>query len=181
MGLFSSLIQRKFKDIAGKRYERVLKEYRDFLLTEEEMVLPEIKSVLIPLDRFIGEIPVDVYDTLSAYRDAKFVLLYIIDIHVSYMIEQTLGVKASEEFKKKEKEEGMKLLGKISRNFEALGINPQLRLFFGDKSRDIISLAQKHDLLVLSKAYGSEITKTHPLSPVVLKIVQHVNIPVIVY
>jgi len=50
MGLFSSLIQRKFKSIAGKRYERVLREYREFLLTEEEMVFPEIKSILMPLD-----------------------------------------------------------------------------------------------------------------------------------
>ncbi|MBO8174207.1 MAG: universal stress protein [Thermococcus sp.] len=181
MGLFSSLIQRKFKNIAGKRYERILREYREFLLTEEEMVLPEIKSILIPLDRFISEIPKEVYETLSAYKEAKFVLVYIIDAQVFHMIEQTLGREASEEFRKKEESDGMYLLEKIAKDFEELGIAPQLRLFFGDKSEDVITLAEKHDMLVLSKAYGSEITKTHPLSPIVLKIVQHVTIPVIVY
>ncbi|NJE09051.1 universal stress protein [Thermococcus sp. M39] len=181
MELFSSLIQRKFKNIAEKRYERILREYKEFLLTEEEMVLPEIKSILMPLDRFISEVPTGVYDTLSAYKEAKILLVYIIDAQVFHMIEQTLGRRASEEFRKKEESYGKALLEKIAGNFEELSISTQLRLFFGDKSEDVIKLAEKHDMLVLSKAYGSEITKTHPLSPVVLKIVQHVGIPVIIY
>ncbi|ALM75626.1 universal stress protein [Thermococcus barophilus] len=181
MGLFSSLIQRKFKNIAGRRYERILKEYKEFLLTEEEMRLPEIKSILMPLDRFIGEIPPEIYETLSAYNDARVILVYIIDAHVFHVIEQTLGKDISEEFRRKEENDGKLLLEKIAKNFEDLGISPQVRLFFGDKGEDVIKLAEKHDMLVLSKAYGSEITKTHPLSPVVLKIVQHVDIPVIVY
>lgn len=181
MGLFSSLIQRRFKNIAGKRYERVLREYREFLLTEEEMVFPEIRSILMPLDKFIGEIPVEVYETLSAYKDARIILVYIIDAHVFHVIEETLGRDVSEEFRRKEESDGRALLEKIAKNFEELGIIHQIRLFFGDKSEDVIKLAEKHDMLVLSKAYGSEITKTHPLSPVVLKIVQHVSIPVIIY
>ncbi|AHF80822.1 hypothetical protein [Thermococcus paralvinellae] len=181
MGLFSSLIRRKFKNVAGKRYERILKEYKEFLLTEEEMVLPEIKSILMPLDRFINEVPAEVYDTLSAYKEAKILLVYIIDAQVFHMIEHTLGRKASEDFRKNEERYGMTLLEKIASTFEELDMSTQLRLFFGDKSEDVIKLSEKHDMLVLSKAYGSEITKTHPLSPIVLKIVQHVDIPIIIY
>jgi len=56
MGYSSSLIQRKFKDIVGRRYESVLKEYSEFLLTEEEMLIPEVRSILIPLDLFVHDI-----------------------------------------------------------------------------------------------------------------------------
>lgn len=180
MGIYSSLIQRKFRDIAGKRYERVLKEYREFLLTEEEMVLPEIGSILMPLDRYVKEIPRDLYDTLSAY-DATILLVYIIDSQVFSIIRQTLSKEASEEFKRKEELVGREMLEKIARELENLGLRVQRRLFFGNKSEDVIKIANNYDMLVISKAYGSEITKSSPLSPVVLKIIQHLDIPTIVY
>lgn len=180
MGLYSSLIRRRFRNIAGKRYEHVIREYREFLLTKEEMVPPEINSILMPLDRFIREIPPDVYDVLSTY-DARVLLVYIIDSQIFRIIRQTLNREASEEFKKKEEEQGLKLVNKISNELEDYGMRVQRRLFFGNKSEDVIKLTKDQDMLVISKAYGSEITKTSPLSPIVLKIVQHVYIPTMVY
>jgi len=53
MGYSSSLIQRKFKDIVGRRYDSVLKDYSEFLLTDEEMLVPEVRSILVPLDLFV--------------------------------------------------------------------------------------------------------------------------------
>lgn len=180
MGLYSSLIERKFKNIAGKRYEKILREYREFLLTEEEMALPEIHSILMPLDRFVHDIPNELYETLSAY-DATVTLVYIIDATLFSIIRETLSGEASEEFRKREEARAMKLLGEVSERLGERGLNVQRRLFFGDKSEDVIKLAGDHEMVVLSKSYGSEITKMSPISPVVFKIVQHVEKPVIVY
>jgi len=180
MGIYSSLIERKFKNIAGKRYEKVLREYREFLLTEEETVVPEIRSILMPLDRFVRDIPEELYETLSAY-DATVVLVYIIDATLFSIIKETLSGEASEEFRKNEESHGMMLLEKVGERLEEMGLNVHRRMFFGDKSDDVIKLTDDHDMVVLSKSYGSEITRVSPISPVVFKIVQHVEKPVIVY
>jgi len=180
MGLYSSLIRRKFRNIAGKRYGMILKEYREFLLAEEEMALPEIGSILMPLDRFVKDIPLELYETLSSY-DARVLLVYIIDSQVFSIINQTLSGDASEEFKRKEEIYGLRILREISNELGDFGLKVQTRLFFGDKGEDVIRLAADHDLLAISRAYGSEITKTSPLSPVAFKIIQHVNIPSIIY
>ena len=73
------------------------------------------------------------------------------------------------------------MLGKIAKELENLGLRTQRRLFFGNKSEDVIKIANNYEMLAISKAYGSEITKSSPLSPVVLKIIQHLEIPTIVY
>lgn len=69
-----------------------------------------------------------------------------------HVIEETLGRDVSEKFRRKEESDGRALLEKIAKNFEELGITHQIRLFFGDKSEDVIKLAEKHDMLVLSKS-----------------------------
>ena len=81
MGYSSSLIQRKFKDIVGRRYEAVLKDYSEFLLTDEEMLVPEVRSILIPLDLFVHDITDEAIEVLSAYN-ATITLAYITDAGV---------------------------------------------------------------------------------------------------
>ncbi|USG99676.1 universal stress protein [Thermococcus argininiproducens] len=180
MGIYSSFIGRKFKHIAGKKYEDIIKHYREFLLTEEEKMLPEIRSILMPLDRYVKNIPDEVYETVSAY-DASVLLVYIMDSEIFHLLSQTLSKEASEEFKRREEIVGREMLDKIAKELEDFGLRVQRRIFFGNKSEDIIRLAENSDMLVISRAYGSEITKTSPLSPIVLKIIQHLKIPAVVY
>ncbi|WP_175059464.1 universal stress protein [Thermococcus sp. 2319x1] len=180
MGLYSSLIGRKFKHIAGKKYEDIMKHYREFLLTEEERQIPEIRSILMPLDRYVKNIPLELYETISAY-EASVLLVYILDAQVFELVRQTLSPEASEEFRRKEEVMGEELLNNVAKKLESYGLKVQRRMFFGNKSDDVIRMAENYDMLAISKNYGSEITKTSSLSPLVLKIIQHLEIPVIVY
>lgn len=180
MGLYSSFIGRKFKHIAGKKYEDIMRHYREFLLTEEERQIPEIHSILMPLDRYVKNVPAEVYETISAY-EAEVLLVYILDSQVFELVRQTLSPEASEEFKRREEMIGEELLNNVAKKLESYGLKVQRRMFFGNKSDDVIRMAENYDMLAISKNYGSEITKTSPLSPLVLKIIQHLEIPVIVY
>lgn len=180
MGLYSSFIGRKFKHIAGKKYEDIMRHYREFLLTEEERQIPEINSILMPLDRYVKNVPTEVYETISAY-EANILLVYILDSQIFELVRQTLSPEASEEFKRREEMIGEELLNTVAKKLESYGLKVQRRLFFGNKSDDVIRMAENYDLLAISRNYGSEITKTSPISPLVLRIVQHLNIPVIVY
>jgi len=180
MGLYSSFIGRKFKHIAGKKYEDIMRHYREFLLTEEEKQIPEINSILMPLDRYVKNVPTEVYETISAY-EANILLVYILDSQIFELVRQTLSPEASEEFKRREEMIGEELLNTVAKKLESYGLKVQRRLFFGNKSDDVIRMAENYDLLAISRNYGSEITKTSPISPLVLRIVQHLNIPVIIY
>lgn len=180
MGLYSSFIGRKFKHIAGKKYEDIIKHYREFLLTEEERKIPEIHSILMPLDRYVKNIPTELYETISAY-EARILLVYILDSQVFELVRQTLSPEASEEFRRREEIMGEELLNNVAKKLESYGLKIQRRIFFGNKSDDVIRMAENYDMLAISRNYGAEITKTSPLSPLVLKIIQHLEIPVIVY
>ncbi len=181
MGIFSTIISRKFKNIAGARYERILKDYREFFLTKEELSLPIIKSILMPIDRSTRKVPKEIYEALSACEDAEVTVVYIMSEDACELIRQTLGEKASREFRLKQEESGRALLESITPSLERLGLKVRTRMLLGNKSEDVIRLSREKDLLVIPKLYGSEITKTTSISPVVMKIVQHVSIPVIVY
>ncbi|WP_363316541.1 universal stress protein [Thermococcus sp.] len=181
MDIFSRLIARKFRHIAGDRYDEITKRYREFLLLPEEFVLPEISSILIPVDRFAHEIPGELYDTLEAYSGAAVTVVYITDRMAFRMIEQTLGKSEAERLKMAETELGERVLSEIVGELRAIGLRARGRHLFGSKSDDVIKLAAEFDLLVISRGYGSEITKMSPMSPVVLKIVQHVDRPTIIY
>lgn len=178
---FASLINQKFKNIAGSRYEEILKAYEDFFLTEEEMIIPEVNSVLIALDRYSEEVPEEVYEAVSAYPGARFLLVYMIDENVLRLIRGTLGEKEAQKFQEKEEQLAEERLSKVEKRLRELGISPRRELVFGDKGEYIEELANEHDLIVISKHYGSETTKTHPVSPVVFRVVQHVGKPVIIY
>ncbi len=181
MGIFSTIISRKFKNIAGTRYERILKDYKEFFLTKEELSLPVIKSILMPVDRSTRKVPEEIYEALSACEDAEVTVVYIMSEDACELIRQTLGEKASREFRLKQEESGRALLESITPSLERLGLKVRTRMLLGNKSEDVIRLSREKDLLVIPKLYGSEITKTTSISPVVMKIVQHVSIPVIVY
>lgn len=180
MGYYSSLIQRKFKDIVGKRYETVLKEYGEFLLTEEDMVAPEVHAILLPLDVFTGELPDDLIEVLSAY-DARVSLAYITDARVYSILEQTLDRETVEEFRKKKEAHGEDILAKVSRQLEKRGIATQTRLFIGQKGDDVIRMAKDFDMLAISKHYGDGESPTASLSPLALRICQRVKNPAIIY
>ena len=87
MGYYSSLIQRKFRDLVGSRYESVRMEYSDFLATEEEMKIPPVNSILIPVDSFVENIPDVLIEVLKAY-EARIHLVYIIDLNVLDLIDE---------------------------------------------------------------------------------------------
>lgn len=183
MDIFSRLISRKFRNIAGERYEEIAQRYREFLLLPEEFVLPEVSSILLPVDRFAHDIPEELYDTLGAYADASITLVYMIDRMAFHMIEQTLGKREAERLRAVEMERGgEKILSRMVKGgLEKIGLDVREKYILGNKSDEIIQLAADFDLLVISRSYGSEITKTSPMSPVVLKIVQHVDKPTIIY
>jgi hypothetical protein len=153
MGYSSSLIQRKFKDIVGKRYNSVLKEYSEFLLTEEEMIVPEVRSILMPLDIFVQEIPDGLLEILSAY-DATVSLVYITDAKVMEILERTLNHASTEEFRRKKEEYGQKLLNTAIAKFEEHGLSTRTRIFVGHKGDDVIRMANDFDLVALSRRYG---------------------------
>jgi hypothetical protein len=180
MGYYSSLIQRKFKDVVGHRYESVLREYSEFLPTEEEMVVPEIRSILIPLDIFVKEIPRELVEVLSAY-DADVSLAYITDAQVYAIIEKTLDKGAGDEFLRKKEDYGQKLLDRISADLAAAGIAVHSRMFSGHKGEDVEKMAGSFDMVALSKSYGAERTEGFPVSPLALRITQHLKIPTIIY
>lgn len=181
MGVFNKLVTRKFRNIAGDRYDEILKRYREFLLLPDEFVLPEIHLILIPIDRFAHEIPSELYETLEAYSGASVMLVYVSESMVFRMIEQTLGRDEAEKLKAAERELGERVLVEIASSLEDIGLRVTKRHLFGNKSDNVIKLAENFDLLVISRGYGSEITKMSPMSPLVLRIVQHVVKPTIVY
>ena len=95
MEYFKSLINRKFKDVVGTRYSDVLKDYREFLLTDEEILVSDFKNVLMPLDIFVSSVPEEMYDLLTAFEDAEVNLVYITDSDVLSIIDDVLGDDAA--------------------------------------------------------------------------------------
>lgn len=181
MGYFTSLIQRKFKDVAGRRYDTVVKEYREFLLTEEETVVPEVRSILMPLDYFVKEIPPALYETLSTYEGSSVSLVYIIDMEVIRIVEDSLDEAVIQDFKQKREAFGEELLAQAVSDLESAGLSVKSRLFSGKKYENILELVGTHDMLVVSKHYGSSTTEISPLSSVTLKLAQTADVPIIVY
>ncbi|ASJ13277.1 hypothetical protein A3L14_10460 [Thermococcus thioreducens] len=183
MDVFSRLIARKFRNIAGGRYEEIAKRYREFLLLPEEFVLPEIHSILMPVDRFSGNIPEELYEILSAYPGASVTVVYISEKRTLLLIEQTLGRDEAEKLKRAKMEFAERVAAEIASRLEMHGLRVRHRQFIGSKSDDVVKMmeGEEFDLLVISRSYGSEVTKISPISPLVLKIVQHVDKPTIVY
>ncbi|WP_298667095.1 universal stress protein [uncultured Methanofollis sp.] len=181
MGYFNSLLQRKFKDVAGKRYETIARDYREFLLTEEETVVPEVLSILMPLDYFVKEIPPQLYETLSSYERAKVTLVYIVDMEVIRIVADSLDEKAIAEFRRKREAFGEDLLNRVITSLEGAGLTVTSRMFAGEKFDNILELMKGYDLIAVSKKYGTLTTEIAPLSSVTLKLAQMARVPIIVY
>lgn len=181
MGWLHAIILRKFNNIAGTRYEEILKAYQNFFLTEEELVIPEINSILLVFDRFSEKVPEEVHETLSAFEGATLRVVYVIDEGVLKMIRETLGEEAAEEFRKKEMAFAETFLKEVEEKLGDLNIKFSRKIAFGDKAEYVEGLARKYDLIVISRHYGSETTRTHRVSPIVFRIVQHVDKPVVLY
>ncbi len=180
MGYSSSLIQRKFKDIVGRRYNAVLKDYSEFLLTEEEMLVPEIRSVLVPLDLFVHEITDDVIEVLSAY-DATISLAYITDSRVIEILEQALDHAATVEFREKKEEYGQELLKQATAKLQRHGFTVKTRMFVGHKGDDVVQMAKNYDLIAICRRYGDGESTDVSISPLVLRICQRVETPALIY
>ena len=156
-GYYSSLIQRKFKDTVGTRYQDVLREYQEFLLTEELMQVPEVKKILIPLDVFVKDVPKSLYNVLSAY-EGEITLVYITDSPVYSVIRETLSDELANEFLKKKEQYGHDLLDTLTKELQQIGFTVHQRLFTGHKGEDVEKMAADFDLIALSKSYGYERT-----------------------
>ena len=180
MGYSSSLIQRKFKDIVGRRYDSVLKDYSEFLLTDEEMLVPEVRSILVPLDVFVHEITDEAIDVLSAY-DATISLAYITDAEVIELLEQALDRESTEEFRTKKEEYGRKLLERTAARLEEHGFSTQTRMFVGHKGDDVVRMAKNHDMVALCRRYADGESTDASVSPIVLRICQRVETPALIY
>ncbi|MCD6373567.1 MAG: universal stress protein [Thermococcus sp.] len=175
------LILRKFRNIAGSRYEEILKSYREFLLTEEEMRIPRVDSVLLAIDRYSGEVPEGVFRLLEHYSPQKVTVIYVIDRNTYRLIRDTLGEKDAEKFRERESELAEKFLKAVSSALDAFGLNWSREIVFAEKTEYVEGLMNDYDVLVIGKQYGLESTKTHHISPLVFRIVQHVTKPVVLY
>ena len=177
----NSLILRKFENIAGSRYEEIIKAYQEFLLSEEELVIPEIDSIVLVVDRYSGDIPEGVFRLLEAYNPMRLLLLYVIDESVCRLIRDTLGEEEAEKFRKKEEAIAASILEKVETVLKERKLRWNKELVFADKALYVEEISENYDLLVISKHYGSEATKTHMVSPIVFRIVHHVEKPVVTY
>ena len=178
---FGELILRKFQNIAGSRYEEIIKAYQEFFLTEEEMNIPVISSILLTIDRFSPEPPEELYEVLVSYPSAMVRVVYLIDRALCNLIRETLGEEDAMKFREKEEALGMEALEKVSRKLHELGMDFTTELIFEEKALFVEERVKEHDLLAISRHFGSESLKTHNISPLVFRIVQRVEKPVIVY
>ncbi|WP_237702071.1 universal stress protein [Thermococcus sp. AM4] len=183
MEVLNRIISRKFKYIAEDRYEQIAKRYREFLLLPEELVLPEVKSILFPVDRFSLKVPGELFEALRAYAGATVHLLYISEERTLRLIEQTLGKEEAEKLREEKVRFAGETLRSLAPQLEELSLSVETDHIIGSKSDDVIELMStgRFDLLVISRCFGSEPSKTSPMSPIVFKIIQHIDEPVIVY
>jgi len=180
MGYSSSLIQRKYKDIVGKRYDAVLKDYSEFLLTDEEMFVPEVRSILIPLDLFASDVTDDAIDVLSTYN-ATVSLAYITDATVVALLEQALDAASAEEFRRKKEEAGREILDRVTAKLEERGFSTKTRIFVGHTGDDVVNMANNHDMIAICRRYADGESTGDSISPVVLRICQQVKTPALIY
>jgi hypothetical protein len=179
MSYYTSLIQRKFKDLVGTRYEEVRHEYSDFIASEEEMKFSPVRTVLVPVDILTADIPEDLAEVFLAYG-AKIHLAYIMDSQVLSLLDELAGAE-SEEFRRIKEAKGQEKLDEFTRFLEEKGIAVQTSLFSGSKTEDVIRLSHSHDLVAVSRGFGAVTSDAVPLSPVVSHINRRVERSVIIF
>jgi nucleotide-binding universal stress UspA family protein len=180
MGYYTSLIQRKFKDLVGTRYEEVRQEYSDFIVSEEEMKFSPVRLVLVPVDVLAGDLPAELVETFLAYG-ARVHLAYIMDASMLSLLDELVGEESEAGFRKVKEKFGEELLDSLSRLLEEKGLAVQTSLFSGSKIEDVIRLSHSHDLVAVSRGFGAATSEETPLSPVVSQINRRVECPVIIF
>jgi uncharacterized protein YbcI len=180
MGYYSSLIQRKFKDLVGSRYEEIRTEYSDFLVSEEEMKVKTVTSVLIPVDVFVKELPEKLTELLAAYG-ARVHLVYIIDRQTEALIGEMVGEERKQEFIRKKEDYGRGVLDLITKKLESKGLSVQKSLFSGSKTEDVLRMSREYDLVALSRNFGAPGSENIPLSPTVSHIDLRTERSVVIY
>jgi uncharacterized protein YbcI len=180
MGYYSSLIQRKFKDLVGSRYEAIRTEYSDFLVSEEEMKVSPVTSVLVPVDIFVKDIPEKLTELLAAY-EARVHLVYIIDRRTEDIIGEMVGEERKLEFIRKKEDYGRTILDIFTKKLETKGLSVQKSLFSGSKTEDVLRMSREYDLVALSRAFGAPGSENMPLSPAVSHIGRRTERSVVIY
>lgn len=181
MDYFKSLINRKFKDVVGTRYKDVLKDYREFLLTEDDLVICNFRKVLMPLDIFVSEVSGDFYDLLTAFNDLEINLVYITDSDVVSIIKDVLGEEAAATYQGKKEDYGTNLLDKVAGELEERGLPVNRRLYSGHKWDDIEIMSGNYDLVAISKSYGGGRGDENEISPVAQRLVQQMSVSTVLY
>ena len=180
MSYYRALIERKFRDVAGSRYEQILKEYRDFIPSEEELQVAPVKSILVLLDFFSGDLSGDVSRLLSAYR-APVTLLYLIDNQVIQVVSESLGQDSGARFLEREESRARELLGKNCALVEENGNSCRSLVRTGSKGDEAQAQAQSAELLVLGKKFGMTAGDNGDISPMALRLQKAAPCPVIIY
>jgi hypothetical protein len=180
MGYYNSLIRRKFTDVAGTRYDEILKEYADFLPTNEDFVIKPVHSIFVPLDYFSPVVPGHIPDLIAVY-DAPVELVYIIDEEAVRLVTDALGNDAEEIFRKKEETLAREYTGRARDRFADAGVAATSRVRTGVKGETTIALARNHDLMAIGKKFGMLTGEQFPASPAVLRIQQVSACPVVIY
>ena len=180
VGYYKSLLERKFRDRAGAKYEIILQEYKDFLPGEQELAPFAIHSILMPVDMFVESVPGYLTFLLEVY-EAPALLVYIIDDELLSLIRSEMNDKEGEEFLEKREIFADERLKKISSLLEFAGIRTLTQRIVGNKEQNIISMSEDHDLLAISRHYGFHQVSHKGISPTIHRIRRQVEIPLLLY
>ncbi|NYT16444.1 MAG: universal stress protein [Methanomicrobiales archaeon] len=180
MGYYSSLIERKFRGRTIGQYEQIRKEYADFLMSEEEMRVREIKKILIPIDYFVEPPAPGLVWVLSVYQ-AEIHIAYIVDRDVLRLLEEIGGAKLRDEYQVKKEVAGREKLAAFSRIIGHEGIRVTTSLFTGSQIEDALRLSEGYDIIAVSRGYGSGTTEAVPASPAAIQVTQRARCSVLIY
>ncbi len=180
MSYYRVLIERKFRDLAGSRYEQILNEYRDFIPSEEELQVAPVKSILVLLDFFSGGLPGEVSGLLSAYH-APVTLVYLIDDQVLRVVSDSLGPDTGARFLEREEDRARELLKRTCALVEDAGGPCRSLVRTGTKGDEAQAQAQTAGLLVLGKKFGLTPGHNGDISPMVFRLQKAAPCPVMIY
>ncbi|WP_245543548.1 hypothetical protein [Methanoplanus limicola] len=180
MGYYSSLINRKFKDVVGQRYEEIMKDYKEFFISEEEFLEMEIKKVLFPLDISVKKIPDSIYNLFELYG-CEITLVYITDSYICSVIEEVLGKNTAENYHLKKDIMGEEILDEITKKIERKGLVVKKRMFSGNKWDDVERMSEEFDMIAISKDYGGVRGDENEISPVAERLIQQLRVNTVLF
>lgn len=181
MAYYKGLINRKFKDVVGSKYETIQKEYSEFILTEEEMRPHDIRTILLPLDYSVTEVSESICELLATYENATVTLIYITDAHIAEIVRSSLDDDAAQEFIRKKEEYGTRLQDDYEHCLTSRGVRCMRRMIHGDKQQDILKLAPDFDMIALPKCYASNHPDACTVSSDAVLLAQSLTQPAIVF